>query len=326
MQHLQQNGKPVPFEGQQAAIVTTKALEFLRARDRERPFFLFAGYVDTHSPFKDHPERLAQRYRKAQFSDIPNEKYVGPGRGIHLPPDTEAGRREALAQYYAAVSYVDEQLGILLDELEGRGELDDTLVVYTADHGHNNGHHGLYTKGNATVPQNFLEELIRVPCLLRLPGRIGARRSHAFPVDHLDLFQTLLEAAGASEAAEAKRKRNGPGRSYLPLLAAGASAVGWRGDQFCEYGNARMIRTGRHKLIVRYPPHAPRFSDELYDLAEDPRETTNRIADPAAAETVHALRARLEAHFAAYEIAEASGREILKRPVCNPNEPWRVPV
>jgi len=323
VQRFLENGQPIDYEGQQAALVTSKAQQFLRSRDRSHPFFLFVGYVDTHSPFSDHPERLVRRYRRAKFADIPRETYHGPGRGIHLPPNDPAAQHEQLAQYYAAVSYIDEQVGILLDELEGTGDLANTLVVYTSDHGHMNGHHGLTTKGNATIPQNFLEESIHVPCLLRWPDRIPQRRICAEPVDHCDLFQTLLEAAGCTETEEAAQHRNSPGRSYLPILT-GKEA--WRSEQFCEYGNARMVRTERHKLIARYPPHAPHFGDELYDLQEDPRETQNRIADPRYTETVRTLREHLETHFARYEEADYSGREILKRPLHNPHEPWRTEV
>ena len=201
------------------------------------------------------------------------------------------------------------------------------LVFMTDDHGHMNGHHGLYTKGNATVLQNFLEESIAVPCLLRRPGQIRPGQVHDAPVDHCDLFQTLLEAARCQEAAPDAQKRNSPGRSYLSLLDGRAPPrTGWRTEQFCEYGNARMIRTERHKLILRYPPHAPRFSEELYDLHDDPRETINRFQDPLYAELRQTLRTRLDAHFARYEEAESSGREILKRPVHNPNEPWRTEI
>ena len=321
-----ENGQTLAFRGQQAAHVTGMAQQFLRKRDRSRPFFLFVGYVDTHAPFDRHPERLVRRYRKASFRDIPQETYHGPGRIVFSLPRDEAARREELAQYYAAVTYIDEQIGILLDELEGTDDLDDTLVAYTSDHGHMNGHHGLSTKGNATVPQNFFEESIRVPCLLRWPSHVQAQRTHDLFVDHCDLFQTLLDASGCREAEEAAKRRNSPGRSYLPALTGAALEPSWRAEQFCEYGNARMIRTDRYKLIVRYPPHSARFSDVLYDLQADPRENVNAIADSDKAEIVQDLRACLKTYFDRYEEPEHSGCNILDRPVHNPNEPWRAAI
>lgn len=323
-----ENGVPVEFKGHRSAFLAERALTFLRQRDREKPFFLFVGMVDTHTPFQSHPERLAKRFRKASFHNIPREKYVGPGRATHPAPTEESIWRGDTAEYYAAASFVDQNLGALLDELDGKGDLDNTLVVYAADHGHMNGHHGLYTKGNATVPQNFYEESIRVPCLLRWPGHIAAGRVSTLPTSHCDLFQTLLDAAGCPESGERAAARNSPGRSFLPLLAEGSSP---ESDQsaapslwFCEYGNARMVRDQRHKLIVRYPPHAPHFSDELYDLEADPRETTNRISDPSAQPTVRRLQESLDAFFAKHEVPGHSGKDIEARPVYNDHEPWRA--
>ena len=109
-----------------------------------------------------------------------------------------AERREDLAQYYAAVNLIDEQVGRIIDELANRGELDHTLVVYTADHGHMNGHHGLHGKGNATTPQNFLDESIHVPCLLSWPDHLPPELRVKTPLAGVDLMPTLLDLAGQS--------------------------------------------------------------------------------------------------------------------------------
>src|SRR5690606_32926493 len=109
---------------------------------------------------------------------------------------------ESLAQYAAAVTAIDEQIGRLLDELDGMRQLENTLVVYTADHGHNNGHHGLWLKGNGTTPANFLDGSILVPCLLAWPGVIGAGQVSDAMVDHCDLHATLLDAAGVTRSQE----------------------------------------------------------------------------------------------------------------------------
>lgn len=322
-QHFVENGTPVVHEGYQTPFLTGKALQFLRERDDSRPFFLFVGYVDTHSPFADHPERLVSRYRQAAIADMPLEE-VDTSRGwARFPaPRDPAERLERLAQYYAAVTLIDEQLGALLDDLEGRDELANTLVVYTADHGHMNGQHGLYTKGNATVPQNFYEESIRIPLLLHWPSTLPAGAVCAAPVDHLDLFQTLLDAAQCRLDPAFAAERRYPGRSYLPLLQG--QPMNWRDGQYGEYGNARMLRTERYKLIRHYAPHAGIYPDELYDLLDDPRESANRIADPALAVTISSLDARLEAHFARYEQPDRSAQAILSQPPCNPVEPWRL--
>ena len=142
------------------------------------------------------------------------------------------------------------------------------------------------------------------------------------------LFMTLADAAGCV-GAELAHTRGRTGRSCLPLLSesaavAAAAAREWRDAQVCEYGNARMIRTARHKLIKRYPGPNGHFPDELYDLADDPDEEHNRYGDPAYAGPVAELAARLEAHFARHEDPARSGLRVADLPIHNNQEPWRV--
>ncbi len=321
-QRFSDQGRPIEESGYQAGLLTDRAVECIRRRPAGQPFFLYVSYVCTHTPLKDQPERLAAAYRRAAFGDIPDEE-PAPCHGFaRMPwPHARDTHREELAQYYAAVAFIDAQVGRVLDELDATGVRENTLVVYTADHGHMNGHHGLISKGNATVPQNFLEESIRVPSLLSWPAAVPPGRVLDQLVDHCDLFCTLADAAGAVPAEAAARAIHSPGRSFLPLLRG--EPLVWRDAQFCEYGNARMVRSAGKKLIRRYPGPNGHFGDELYDLALDPRERVNRIADPAYAAAVVELGARLDAHFAEYEEPERSGRDIALQPRCNPGEPWR---
>src|SRR5690606_1271790 len=108
--------------------------------------------------------------------------------------------------------------GRILDELDVRGDRDNTLVIYTSDHGHLNGHHGLCGKGNFTVPVNFLEESIKVPCLLSWPTGLPAGKTLNALVDHCDLFHTTLDATGTRLDRESLDRINSPGSSYLSLL------------------------------------------------------------------------------------------------------------
>ena len=227
---------------------------------------------------------------------------------------------EMLAQYYAAVSAQDEWLGEILAALETTGDLDDTLVIVTSDHGHMNGHHGLVGKANATLPQNLYDEVVRVPLVMRWPGWIGAgERSDRF-VDHLDLFATILDAAGIDFDESASHRISSPGRSVVPVL--GNPNAEWRRFRFAEHGNARMVADARWKLVRRYPPLDPRFGDELYDLATDPRETTNLITDPVFAGEARRLGAVLDAFFERWEDPEKSGVRIMEQPPANGREPW----
>jgi len=159
--HYSDNGKAMSLDGFQSEHLTNEGLEFLNERDTTKPFFLYMGYVDTHAPFSKLPERLVEKYRQASFKDIPtNESSYLPLRNDYskIPED----HKEQLAQYYAGVEFMDEQTGILIDYLESKKLLDNTLIIFTSDHGHLNGHHGLYGKGNATIPQNMYQESMLV--------------------------------------------------------------------------------------------------------------------------------------------------------------------
>ena len=137
---------------------------------------------------------------------------------------------------------------------------------------------------------------------------------------------TLAHAAGC-DCAHLAATRGRSGASYLPLLTESPrdpAAAAWRDAQICEYGNARMIRTDRYKLIKRYPGPNGHFPDELYDLAEDPDEERKRYADSACGRTVAELTARLEAHFARHEDSARSGLRVADLPRQNSHEPWRV--
>jgi arylsulfatase A-like enzyme len=316
-------GEIVTRHGHSAEIFTEEAIDFLRAGDDDRPFFLFVGYSNTHAAHRDQPERLVGRYRRCGFGDIPQERFApchGTPRGT--PVQDPVWLREDQAQYYAATHFIDEQAGRLVDELWALGKLENTVVVYTADHGHNNGRHGVWGKGNTTIPQNFLEESIRVPMILRDGRSPTDGRTIDVPFDLCDLHATLVELAGAEPDEATRAQLNAPGESAADLLAGRPRR--WRDAQFCEYGNARMIRTSRYKLILRYPGPNGRFGDELYDLRVDPRETANVFNDADYATVVAELTDRLNAHFERYEVAEQSGRRIAQTVECNTQSPWAL--
>lgn len=321
-QPFSDQGERRDFHGHQAPIITDTAIRFLRehqAQEESQPFFLFVGYTETHSPFKSLPERLVAPHRLQDPLPIEREAFADAHGIPGTPaPEDETAFREQLAQYFASVEMIDEQVGRILDELEGQGLLDDTLIVYTSDHGHMNGQHGLLNKGNATTPQNFPEESIRVPLLIR-PAGGAPTQTPELRVDHCDLHATLREAAGLA----LEPQPGSPGRSFLATLQ-GETPLDWRGDQFGDYGNARMIRSAEgFKLIRRYPGPNGQFPDEFYDLTVDPRETRNLIADPTYEEQMQALDDRLHEWFMAHEVEGCEGTGVGEREPFNTNEPWR---
>ncbi|MCY3708539.1 MAG: sulfatase-like hydrolase/transferase [Caldilineaceae bacterium] len=309
-------GRMETFNGYTDDIIGDEAVSFVTAID-DRPFFLLVGLTATHGPWRGHPERLARMYRDAAFGDIPvGESYPFGDQALESLSVDRRREREAQAQYYAAVSHVDEIVGRLLAAVGRAGKLDETLVVYTSDHGLNCGHHGIWGKGNGTRPLNMVEESIRVPLILSWPGVLPAGMRREELVDHLDLFQTLAEAGEAKLPSGADYA----GRSMRPLLLEPEEGGYWRDVQFSEYGTVRMARTRRYKLVRRHPsgPH------ELFDLETDRRESRS-LFDSASHRAVSSeLLRSMERHFRRYARADRNGTLGAALPQHNLTEAWRV--
>jgi arylsulfatase A-like enzyme len=275
--------------------------------------FLFVGLTDTHSPFTDHPQHLVDHYVANPVKSVKVEKYTGnatrvPGK---MPLPNEHQRR--MAQYAASVETIDQCVGRVLDHLTALGTANNTAVLYTGDHGHMNGHHGLYYKGNATIPQNFYDESIRVPCVWRMPGKSAAGQVSRSWVNHCDQFETILELASVSRKHDVELN---PGISLLPTLLGKANDT--RDIAICEYGNAQMIRTSKLKVIKRF---GRGLLDEAYDLINDPRETTNVIENVRNSSDYTAALTSLTNHFNKFRFAGLEGFTG-SIPKHNGGEPW----
>lgn len=313
------NGDIQTIPGQRTQVITDKAIEFLHRRDVAAPFFLHIGYFGTHNPWRGQPERLVSSYRQNAFAGLLDQTAYPFGRqALESTLPTRLNPREALAQYYAAVSHIDEATGRLIDQLEALQLRENTLLVFTSDHGLCCGQHGLWGKGNATLPLNMLEESIRVPLILNQPRDFFAGQRRSEFVDHLDLFQTLAEYAGITAELDAKRRY--PGRSFLPLLDNSGALPGWRQMQFGEYGDLRMARTGQYKLVRRHYDNAP---CELFDLQADPTESQNLVADPAHQALISRLTDEIDRYFNRYQDQNKSGLRVRDLPRHNLTEAWR---
>ncbi len=314
------NGEIQTIPGQRTQVITDKAIDFLRDRDASSPFFLQIGYFGTHNPWRGQPERLVAQYRQNDFDGMLDQPAYPFGKqALESTLPTRLNPREALAQYFAAVSHIDEAIGRLLDELEALQLREQTLIVFTSDHGLCCGHHGLWGKGNATLPLNMLEESIRVPLIFNHPGALFAGQRRTEFVDHLDTFQTIADYAGLLSKLDASRKY--PGRSFLPLLDNSAPLPDWRQIQFGEYGDLRMARARQYKLLRRYYSDAP---CELFDLERDPTESHNRYGDQAYQLVVEALTGELDSYFGRYHDTLKSGLRVRELPRHNLSEAWRT--
>lgn len=308
------NGRDVHLNGYKTHNISDRTIQFLQKRDRQKPFFHFTSFYATHSPWSGQPERLVEPYRACGFGDIPTAERVFGGTVLNIEHSdaSEASKHEAKAQYYASVSAIDEAVGRILDELETSGELDNTIILYTSDHGLCLGHHGIWGKGNATAPQNLIEESIRVPMIYSAPGQYqrGARLSQF--ADHMDSFKTLATAAGVLTEPDTF-----PGRD-LGLILNGQTDD-WRDFQVAEYGTARMIRTHTHKFIRRYDNRP----DELFDLRVGDGEGHNRISDPACADICREMEQMLESYFEKHGVPPKDTDWFFGDPQFNRAEAWR---
>jgi choline-sulfatase len=292
----------------EVAFHAVRHVHQLAREDPERPFLLVASFTNPHDPW-EIPSRYWDLYDPAAIElpsvpRIPLEQADPHSRrlremaGIDEVELTDEQLRTVRHAYYAAISYLDERIGEVLDAIAQSGFEQDTVVVFTADHGEFLGERGLWYK------MSFLEPSARVPLIVRVPGDDGGRR-FTQPVSLLDLAPTVLELACGSEAvAEADMD----GRSLVPALRDHAGTD--RGPVISEYhaegvnAPAAMVREGRHKLIVcRDDP------DLLYDVESDPHELSNLADDEA---TVSRLRAALAERLDLAEIERrvlASQRE-----------------
>jgi arylsulfatase A-like enzyme len=289
------NGKKLTLEGNRSRQITNHALQFLEDRPDDRPFFLNVGYFATHSPFMEekHDPAMVDLYHDAVFPDLPREQphpNRKPENGLPGAGFDEEEARKRWRGYFAGVTEIDREVGRILDALEERRLTDDTLVIYTADHGLCLGHHGVWGKGNGTRPLNFYEESLRVPLIMAGPEFEPNTRFDS-PVTHLDLYRYLT--TGEMETS--------------------------RDTTSHEYGDSRVIRTPEFKLIRRFH-HGP---DELYNLSTDPAETQNVVADPAYAETRSGLDSQLQGYFDAHTRPNTDGRRVAALPRHNDFEAWR---
>ncbi|MBV9084492.1 MAG: choline-sulfatase, partial [Acidobacteriaceae bacterium] len=241
---------------------------------QDEPLFLNVSFTQPHDPFTTTAEFL-NLYRA---SDMPLPKDSGDIKKLSptyewfevfhgtnlekLPPERI---REARRNYLGMISWIDNRVGQLIDELDRLGMADNTVVIFTSDHGEMCGTHGQWSK------RLMLEWSARIPLIVSIPGRPGGRRSPAL-VSLVDLFPTFTELAGA------KLETPIDGRSLLPIL--NGTEHGRDREVVAEYlGEGtlepiRMIRSGQYKIITTngYPP-------QLFDLERDPDETTNLSGD-----------------------------------------------
>jgi choline-sulfatase len=240
-------------------------------RKDSRPFCMVASMTHPHDPYAI-PHRFWDRYadsvidmprvRIAADDLDPHSRRLRHVIGLDLLPVNDAQVHAARRAYYGAVSYVDDQVGVLLTALADAGFADNTVVLLLADHGDMLGERGLWYK------MNFFEPACRIPLIVHAPGRFAARRV-AESASLVDILPTLGELAGGACADFATPL---DGNSLMPQLAGAPGRDEVIGEYLAEGAIAPlvMIKRGRYKFV-----HSPVDPDQLYDLQDDPDELRN---------------------------------------------------
>jgi arylsulfatase A-like enzyme len=265
--------EPIPFQGSSdlthTAFVAEQTIEFIRAH-RQRHWLCIAGFYSPHSPWRV-PQEYLDRYDPASFT-LPA-----------FPPDVDArragtdfsdqGLRAARHGYYAMVTEVDHHAGRILACLDELGLAQDTIVVFTSDHGDWLGEHLRHGKGYPAP-----DCVSRVPLLVRWPAGIvrPGRTIHGI-VEAVDILPTLLECAGIQIPPQVQ------GRSLLPLLQ-GADGPG-RESALLEHRGWKSLRTPRFHYLCESSGR-----ESLWDLERDPGEYADVAGDPAYASALADLR------------------------------------
>ncbi|MGH9470703.1 MAG: arylsulfatase [Terriglobia bacterium] len=285
--------KPYPFPERLHHTHWTgeTAVRFLRTYNRPEPFFLKVSFIPPHSPYTP-PDRFLRQYADADLPkavsgnwDSEFKPRSGPDLDIWHGDLGAAQVHQSRSGYYGQVSFVDEQIGRIIEALDQRGWLEETLILYTTDHGDMLGDHYLWRKC-----QPYQQDL-RIPMLVRWPeGLVSAQRGLVFsqPVALEDVLPTLLDAASVPANSDLD------GRSMLSLIRGNAS--GWRDVLQTEHDVCYSPRVHWNALTdghVSYIFHAFDGQEQLFDLDRDPQELNDLAPDGAHAGAVRQWRERM---------------------------------
>ncbi|MCU1329817.1 MAG: sulfatase [Bryobacterales bacterium] len=253
-----------------------------------RPWLLETHFVDPHDPYMPL-QKYVDRYDPKSIP-VPKsfqDNFAGKP-GLHAResstwgPMTEHDYGQSRARYYASVEQLDTQIGRLLDALDNTGQAQNTMVVFTTDHGDMCGNHRMWIKG--WIPY---EETYRVPLVIRWPGHAKAGAISKHLVQTHDLAHTYVAAAGAKTLPYAD------GRP-LQALFANPETPSWTDQILCAYYGGEFLYTQRIAITERFKYVFNGFDiDELYDLERDPEEMHNAIADASYTKYADDMRARI---------------------------------
>ncbi len=287
------------------------------AKQRDRPFFLAVGFFRPHTPYVSPKSPYFDWYPESKMplvSGFKEDQADLPAAALgsykkEQDQLTDDLRRRCVQAYYASISFMDAQLGRVVDALDRLGLAKDTIIIFTSDHGYHMGEHGLWQK------MSLFEESARVPLLIVAPGVAAKREAAGAPVSHIDLYPTLAELCGL------KAPSNIQGQSLVPILKdTSLSGRGWALTQVTRGGAPARAGSLETKPFFGYSLRTPqwRYTEwgeaahgrELYDHETDPKELTNLAHRPEHSRAVAELSTQLRAAVLATYPADGKTPEI----------------
>lgn len=260
-------------------LFTDSAVDFLKERKGEKPFLCYVAFNAPHDP-RVAPKEYHEKYEAARLplpdNFLPQHPFnngdlIVRDERLAPWPRTPEIVRQHLADYYASITFVDAQVGRILAALKESGQYDNTLIVFSSDHGLAIGSHGLFGK------QSLYDHSMHSPLIMVGPGVAAGKKSDALCY-LLDIYPTLGELAGVLGP------QGSEGKSLAPVLAGKEKAT--RDVLFTAYTTVqRAVRDDRWKLLVYPQVH----KTQLFDLQNDPSEKKDLAGDPAYAAEVERL-------------------------------------
>ncbi|MBU0716155.1 MAG: sulfatase-like hydrolase/transferase [Verrucomicrobia bacterium] len=289
------NRRDFPEGRYRADAQTDWALEYLRTRTGDKPFFLFLSYIEPHHQ-NDHGHYEGPKGSKEKFKD-----FVVPGDLV----ETEGDWREEFADYLGCIHSLDENLGRIRDTLQELGLEDNTLLIYTSDHGSH------FCTRNSEYKRSCHDGCIRIPLVMNGPGFKGGKCPREL-TSLIDLPPTIMTAAGITPPDTMR------GHALQRLLSD--QTAEWPEEVFLQISESqcgRATRTQRWKYSVRAPdksggdPSSDLYvEDSLYDLESDPHERNNLVTNPGLREIRAELARTLKRRMV--EAGEAEPRIVSK--------------
>ena len=270
-------------------MAANKAIELLRQRGKsEQPFFLAVGFVRPHFPFVATDSSIAPydadrlkypAFPADDFEDMPPQAI---GARMKFP---EQDIKELRRGYFGAVSFMDQQFGRLMAELDRLKMRDDTIVIFVSDHGYLIGEHEMHKKSK------LWEEAIHVPLMISAPGLKGGTRCDQF-VELVDLYPTITELAGLPSEPGAQ------GLSLVTLLKDPFSGRPEKTSALIQVNNGFGLRSGKWAYMWYPAKKKDPEAAMLYDMEKDPKQFTNLVKDPKYADRVEKLHRLLMSRIA----------------------------